>query len=279
MTRGFSWPVIVCAVLALPRAAIAGPPPTTEDDALFQSAVAALQGGRPGEAIASFEALADHGVVDATVSFDRALAYVARVRVGGEQRGDLGEAAHGLLEAKDLTSDRTLASEATRALGLVRSEVARRRAHAGEPVEFDPGMALGPTFLRLLPEDGWALLALIGSVVLGLSLFVTRRASERRLRIGAAVTAAVATLLLVVGTASTFAARDRRMTVTPGVVVTAGARPTDERGLVIPSAPVVPEAAEVEIVGPRAGWVHVRWGNLLAWLPGGSVRAIGDVAR
>jgi hypothetical protein len=235
-----------------------------------------MQEGRPGEAVSGFEALADHGVVDATVSFDRGLAYATRVRVGGEQPGDLGEAAHGFVEAQRLSSDRALRSEATRALGLVRAEVGRRRARAGEPVDFDPGLALGPSFLRLLPEDAWALVGLVGSLVLGLSLFVWRAASERRSRIAAQVTAAVATLVMGLGTTSLFAARHQRETTTTGVIVTTGARPTDEHGLVIPNAPVVPEAAEVQIIGHRAGWAEVRWGNVRAWIPSASVRPTAE---
>ena len=278
MTRGLRHlamaTLVASGVLAGTGVAVADPP--AEDVALFQSAVTRLHDGKPGEAIADLEALADHGVVDATVSFDRGLAYVSRVRVGGEQPGDLGEAAHGFAEAQHLTSDRSLAAEATRALGLVRAEVGRRRARAGEPVEFDPGVALGPAFLRLLPEDGWALLGVFGSVVLGLSLFLWRAASERRSRIAATVTAGVATVLLGAGTAATFAARHQRETVTPGVIISAGAHPTDERGLIIAGAPVVPEAAEVEIVGHRAGWAQVRWGKVLAWIPAGSVRPIAE---
>ncbi|MDF2694931.1 MAG: hypothetical protein K0S65_3314, partial [Labilithrix sp.] len=71
------------------------PQEETDPAALFRGANEALAAGRPGEAIAKFEALADRGVVDAVVSFDRGLAYAARVRAGGEQPGDLGRAAHG----------------------------------------------------------------------------------------------------------------------------------------------------------------------------------------
>jgi len=278
MRRAAAGLMAVLSLVAVSYSASAADAPT-EDDTLFQAAVTRLHEGKPGEAIADFEALADHGVLDATVSFDRGLAYASRVRVGGEQAGDLGEAAHGLLEAKLLASDRGLAGEAARALGLVRAEVGRRRVRAGEPVEFDPGTALGPAFLGLLPEDAWALLALVGSFVLGVALFVRRAASERRSQIAATVTAGIALLLVLLGTTTMLAARHRRMTVTQGVIVSAGARPTDERGLVISSAPVLPEAAEVEILGLRAGWAQVRWGNLVAWIPAAAVRAVAGGAR
>jgi hypothetical protein len=265
---------VMLAVLAAPSTATSAE--STEDEALFQAGVTSLAEGRPGEAIADFEALADHGVVDATVSFDRGLAYVARVRVGGEQPGDLGQAAHGLVEAKELTNDRALAAEATRAIGLVRAEVGRRRARAGEAVEFDPGLALGPSFLRLMPEDAWALMGIAGSVILGLSLFAWRAVRERRSRIAAIVTAGMATAFMLLGTVSTFAARHQRLTAQRGVIVSAGARPTDDRGIVLAKAPVMPEAADVEILGHRAGWAQVRWGNVVAWIPGSSVRPIAE---
>ncbi len=269
---------VALALLVTAGQALGDPGDVTrsEDDTLFADAVARLAEGKPGEAIADFEALADHGVVDASVSFDRGLAYVGRVRVGGEQAGDLGQAAHGLVEARELTNDRALAAEATRALGLVRAEVGRRRARAGEPVEFDPGLALGPSFLRLLPEDAWAMLAIVGSVILGLALFVWRASGERRSRLAAIVTAGVAGALTLLGTATTFAARHQRLTATPGVIVSAGARPADERGMVLPNAPKVPEAADVEILAHRADWAQVRWGNVVAWVPASSVRPLAE---
>ncbi len=263
--------LVALVTLAGTRSAAAEP---TEDETLFASAVARMREGKPGEAIADFEALADHGVVDATVSFDRGLAYIGRVRVGAEQTGDLGQAAHGLVEARNLAADRSLAAEATRALGLVRAEVGRRRVRAGEAVEFDPGMALGPAFLGLLPEDGWAMAGIVGSIVLGVSMFVRRAAQDRRSRIAALVTAGVGVVLLVLGTTSTFAARQQRLSVMPGVIVTAGAHPTDDRGLVVAGAPVIPEAADVDILGHRAGWTEVRWGKVVAWIPAGAVRAV-----
>jgi hypothetical protein len=249
---------------------------SAEDEALFGSAVGHLREGKAGEAIFDLEALADHGVVDATVSFDRGLAYLARVRAGAEQPGDLGQAAHGLAEARELTSDRALAAEATRALGLVRAEVGRRRVRAGEAVEFDPGMALGPSFLRLLPEDGWAGMAVFGSLALGVALFAWRGAKDRRIRMAGIVSACLGALLVVVGTASAFAARQQRLTVTPGVVVGPGAHAADDRGIVLAGAPVIPEAADVEIVARRTGWTQLRWGKLVVWVPSGAVRAVAQ---
>ncbi len=82
-------------------------PPPADDGAaaLFESATKALHEGRAGDAIGAFETLADEGVVDAVASYDRGLAYAMRVRIGAEVPGDLGRAAQGFEEARDLSRD------------------------------------------------------------------------------------------------------------------------------------------------------------------------------
>jgi hypothetical protein len=276
MRRAAALAVAAIAFMLLPRVAWAQ---SEEDTALFRSAVTDLSQGRPGEAILNLESLADHGVVDAAVSFNRGLAYANRVRVGGEQQGDLGEAAHGFLEAARLANDGGLIADANRALATIRAEVGRRRARAGEPVDLDPGLPLGPSIVRLLDEDSWALVGVVGSFILGGALVARRSAVERRSRIAATVTGALAGLVLVGGATASFAARHDRLTLGAGVIVTAGARPTNDRGLVIPNATPIPEAAEVSVLEHRAGWAHVRWGTADAWIPAASVRPISELAR
>lgn len=273
--------VVASVVVALVVASSAGRARADVDDdpTLFRSAVTNLQQGRPGEAILDLESLADRGVVDAVVSFDRGLAYADRVRAGGEQPGDLGQAAHGLLEAAGLASDPGLRKDARTALAAVQAEVGRRRARAGEAVDLDPGMPLGPSIVRIMGEDAWALLGVLGSVILGAALFVRRAARERQRQIAASVTAALATAFLFGGTAAAYASHHERITVTRGVVVSPGARPTNDRGMVIPNATTIPEAAEVSLLEHRSGWVRVRWGTLEAWIPAASVRPLSELAR
>ena len=244
------------------------------DEELFFAGVQALAEGRPGDAIADFEALADQGVVDPAASFDRGLAYANRIRVGAEQPGDLGRAALGFAEARDLTSDKVLASDATRSLATIRAEVARRRVHAGDPALLDQGTPLGRTLVELLPENAWAVLAAVASVALGVGLFARGAASDRRRRVGATLMCAIAAPLLLVGAAFAFAARSDRLHLVEGIVVSPSARPVDEKGIAIPGATAIPEAARVAIFGDRPGWVHVHWGNLIAWIPSQTVRPI-----
>ena len=243
-------------------------------EALFRDATKALSDGRAGEAVATFEALADRGVVDAAVSYDRGLAYAGRVRIGAEVPGDLGRAAQGFEEARALAIDPALAEDATRALAVIRSEVARRRGRSGESVELDQGPSLGRSVAHLVAEDVWSAGAGIASIALGVALFVRWLTSSRRARVGGTITAAVSAPLLVLCALLALAMRDERLHRREAVVVTSTARPSDERGITIPSASPLPEAALVEIVADRAGWVRVRWGTVDAWVPSASVRPL-----
>jgi hypothetical protein len=245
-----------------------------EASAFRESGYKALTEGRAGDAIADFEALADRGVVDPTVSFDRGLAYAQRARAGGEFPGDLGRAAHGFEEARALTTDANLAREAEGALALVRSEVARRSAHAGEPVDLDQGRSLVRAIAHLFGENVWAVLALAASLAWGVGLFLRTFADASRVRIAGAVTSGLAVFVLVGSGGMTLLLRHERLSLREGVVVAPSARPADERGIAIPGAKQVPEAARVEIDETKPGWVHVRWGSTQGWVPSTTVRPI-----
>ncbi len=273
--RGAWAAVLFAAVIALAsRAVRADGAPSSETDAMFAKGVEALEAGKPGEAIAQFEALADRGVVDANVSYDRGLAYAARVRIGAEQPGDLGRAAHGFEEARSLTEDKTLERDATAALGAIRNEVARRRLRSGTGTEVEPNPSVLELLVHLVSEDAWAAVAAVASLVAGISLFVRSEAKRRRLRIGATVTFAVSAPLCLVLALLAWHARDERLTVREGVVVNPNARPLDERGIVLPSANPLPAGARVRVLGVSPGSSEIQWGSLHAWIPSASVRPL-----
>jgi hypothetical protein len=244
------------------------------DDAVFSAALAALKDGRTNDAIASFESLGDRGVVDPVVSFDRGVAYAQRVRNGAEQPGDLGRAAHGFEEARELTSDADLARDATQALALVRAEIARRRSQAGDPVEVDQGVPLRRALTRLASDDAWAWGALGAAIVLGASLFVRWLATARRVRIAAAIALSVSSPTLLACTLLSLFARDDRLHLREGVLVSESARMADDRHIVPASAAPLPEAARVRILDGTAGWTKVAWGASTGWIPSQTVRPI-----
>jgi hypothetical protein len=252
---------------------------SASDDQLFAAATLALREGRPADAIADLEALGDRGVVDPAVSLDRGLAYAERIRAGGEQPGDLGRSAQGFEEARDLSADRAIAEDASRGLALVRAEVARRRAHAGEPAALEQGASLGRTIVHLVPENAWAIAAAALSVLAAIGLFVRRFSEARRARIGGTLATGTAAPLLVLTALAAAFARDDRLHLREGVIVAASARPSDERGVVHPGASTLPEAARVQIMGTRAGWTRVRWGALDAWVPAQAVRPLATRAE
>ncbi len=243
---------------------------------LFSTATNALADGRVGDAITAFEGLADRGALDPVASYDRGLAYAARVRIGAEQPGDLGRAAQGFEEARSLTHDAKLADDASRALSVVRSEIARRRMRAGQPAEVDPGRSLGSTLAGVLSEATWATLAVVSSIALSAGLFARWLGRASRLRVAGGITAGVAAFLLAASAAMTLAARHDRTSVREAVVVTASARPSDERGVSIPGATPIPEGARVEIVDDRGDLARVRFGTLDAWIVSGALREIAQ---
>jgi hypothetical protein len=272
MTCGLRARLALLVALALGAARAAQAEEPTSPEALLTQARSALHDGRASDAVAAFEALADRGSVDATLSYDRALSYAMRVRIGGEQAGDLGRAAHGLEEARDLSRDPRLVDDASRALVIVRSEVARRRVLAGQSVEVDPGRSLGRTLAGLLGEDTWAALSLLSALGVTAGLFLRWLGRAPRLRIAGGVGAGVAAPLLALAAAMTFATRNDRLTLREAVVVTAVARPTDERGITLPGAQPLPEGARVELVDARGAQQRVRFGTLDVWVPASALR-------
>jgi hypothetical protein len=258
----------IAAMLAFPARAVAD-----DNDALFAEATAALAEGRAGDAITDFEALADRGVVDGTVSFDRGLAYATRVKIGAEQPGDLGRAAHGFEEARALTSDTKLARDATQALGVIRAEVARRRIRAGESADVEQ-LVVGRSIVRLLSEDAWCIAAVVASVALGAALFVRMFVSSRRGKVGATIGWAVAAPALALSAAMVLFARDDRLHVREAVIVAPQARVASEKGIVIDDIKALPEAALVEVVETKPGWARIKWGTIEGWIPSSTVRSI-----
>ena len=245
-------------------------PPET----LAQKAVAALHGGHPAEAIADFESLADRGIVDANMSFDRGLAYAERVRVGGEQPGDLGNAAQGFEEARSLTRDSALRDECARALAVIRAEVGHRRSRAGHPADLEQTPRLREAIVGAVSEDTWCVLALLASIAASGALFVRWLTNERRREVAANVAIAISVPLLAGTVVAAIAAREMRMHRVEAVVISASARPSNASGIALPNAEPVPEGARVLVTGENAGWDEIRWGALDAWVPASAVRVI-----
>jgi hypothetical protein len=239
--------------------------------ALFRAANAALGAERPGEAIAKLEALGDRGVVDAVVSFNRGLAYAARVRAGGEQPGDLGRAAHGFEEARELTNDRALAADATSALAIVRSEIARRRSRAGESVEIEHGFSLGRSIVELLPENVWAGIAAVMALLLSAAILLRRRATAPRAKVAATTAASITGALLLATAILAWAARDARLHLREGIVTTSGARLLDARHLAMDGVPPIPEGVRARVLDESAGFSRVVIGRAEGYLPSSAV--------
>lgn len=264
--------LLACVALATTaRADEDAPHEETDPTALFLGAHEAIVADRPGEAIAKLEALADRGVVDAVISFDRGLAYAARVRAGAEQPGDLGRAAHGFEETRALSRDPKLIADAATALAAVRSEIAHRRSRAGEPIEIGHGVSLGRSIVDLLPENVWATLAAIMALVLSGAILARRTLTEPRAKVAATTSGAIAGALLLTTSALAWAARDARLHLREGVVIAPNARLLDARHLAQDGVAPVAEGARARIVEETGGFSHVLVGGADGYLPSSTV--------
>lgn len=263
--------VLVALLSVLPARADEPPEEALDPAALFQSGTEALTNDRPNEAIGKLEALADRGVVDPVVSFNRGLAYAARVRAGAEQAGDLGRAAHGFEEARELTRDSTLMADATSALTIVRSEIARRRARAGDPVEMEHGFSLGRAIIGLLPENAWAGIALAMTLILSIAIVVKQRAEHRRVKVAATTAGAIAGALLIVTSILSFAARDARLHLREGILIAPNARLLDARHHVMEGISPLPEGVRARILDESGGFSHVAIGSAEGYLSSSAV--------
>jgi len=249
-------------------------PSVDDTPRLFADGVHALEQEQPNEAIASFEALADRGVVDAVVSYDRGLAYALRIRANAEQSGDLGRAAHGFEEARELSREARLTSDAEAGLTAVRAEVGRRKAREGLTVDVEQRASPWRTLSRMLGESAWASIAIATSFVLGAALFFRWLSKGSRARAGAAIAIAISAVLLPFTAALARSARHDRLWLNEAIVISPAARPSDSHGIALPQATPLPEAARVEIIEQSAGLTEIRWGSLDAWVPTSALRPL-----
>jgi hypothetical protein len=138
----------------------------------------------------------------------------------------------------------------------------------------EPGRSLARALARLLGEDTWAGVAVASSALLALGLFIRWIGRKPRVRVASGVAAGVAAPMLALSVAMTLASRHDRLDVREAVVVTSGARPTDERGIALAGATPLPEGARVEVVETKGPSTRVRFGTLEAWITSGAIREL-----
>jgi hypothetical protein len=241
----------------------------------YAAALSSLSKGADNEAIDRLELLADQGFAHPDASLARAAAYLSRAEGASARPGDLGRAAAALSEVLLL---RPGDAPAEHALELVQGEIARRKSRQAESVLVRP--RLGRAIAALLPEQVWAGLALLGSIVLGCGI-VLRRATTRGLpHLAGAVAIGVGVAQLAVFGSGAFAAYRYRVTSQPAVVVVPEARLANETGRPLPfkagaDSTSVPEGATVYVKERREGRCLVEWGNTDGWLSLSDVRLLG----
>lgn len=255
MSTRFPWSrcLFVAALLVVSSAQAAS------DDEVFAEGQKAIEAGRIREAIELYEGLADRGFAHPDASYNRGVAYLARVRAHEEKPGDLGRAAAAFEEC---LAKRPGDEDAEHALEAVRNEVAKRlpAGESGKGPLLDRGPSPRDAVAGLLPETSWAALALGGSLLLTLGLLGRSRATTARARLIATSAGLAGLVVLLVAGPLTAIARSIRRTTATAVVVVKEARWVKDDGTLLPDTPV-PEAARVEILERKGVLLRVRWGK------------------
>ncbi|MCC6521235.1 MAG: BatD family protein [Polyangiaceae bacterium] len=253
---------LVCALVTSAGAARADAPEE------FQKGVEALAAGRFEDAVDRYERLADRGFVHPDASYNRGLAYVARIRAGADKPGDLGRAAAAFEETLLMRADDEAAD---RALELVHAEVARRRGRRGKD-----SVTVRPTLDRVLaglaPERTWGIAAGVAGALLGLGILLRRR-PKGPVHVAGVLLIPTAFVAAASLGALYFGARNLRLHVRQGVVVMREAHMSDANGTAL-GGEAVPEAAHVELGEQADKLVHARWGSTDGWLPVSAVRVL-----
>jgi len=265
----------LAVLLALVSLISAAPVRAETPEQTYASARAALGKGAYDEAIDRMELLADQGVANADASLLRAAAYLARADGKSAEPGDLGRAAAALSEALLLRPDD---AQAERGLEAVQAEIARRKSKQQESVVVRP--RLSRAIATLLPEQAWAVLALLSSFAVTLGIVLRRVAQASLLRLTGVVAISVGSALTLAFGSGAYTAEQFRVTSQPAVVVVPEARLTNEQGRHLPSkrgadTTTVPEGATVYVRERRDERCLVEWGSTDGWLRLSEVRLLG----
>lgn len=249
--------LVVAMAFALPVGAQA-PSTASGDEDLFRQGNEALQAGRPAEAIAAFEGLADRERVDPSISFNRGLAYAGRVAIDRAEPGDVGQSIAAFEEARALSGDSALRESADATIVALRTVVAKRAARSGGSV-VTPATPVSLAIAQALGIHGWPIVALAASALLTLSLFFRlRRRSAPRFETAGNLGIVLTVPLLAVGLAFAYVERADRRSGYDAVVIRERIEVRDAGGKV----DAVYEGAKVRITGDVGDRVHVRYGEL-----------------
>jgi hypothetical protein len=183
-----------------------GPGATAISDdagALAKAALTALQAKNPDEAVLLYEAATDRGLMSATASYNRGLAYAMRIGFERPAPGDHGQAIAAFEEARLLAPGTEIAKLASSAAGKVRADALAVRTERGLDPATEPAPTLHDAVRDMLPALAYRLLAVALGLVaaFGAIMGFRREATERRFYWSmTAVSAALASLAVYFAT-------------------------------------------------------------------------------
>ncbi len=230
----------------------------------------ALEDGRPSEAIARLEQLADLGHLHPDLSYNRGLAYFLRAEGSTPELGDFGQAAAGFAEA---VQARPKDEVAARALEEVQMSAARKRAGQENTVT-DPLGLVERVVLALHPLALFAV-AVMGSVTasVGLALFGRDNPAHRTISI---LALAVGCLALGFGFGSELLRRSLETEHRVAVVTAGKAQLLDASGKPLGGEPALLETTVVHLAKPEHGLAPLLSLGPKKWIRLSQVRVVSQ---
>lgn len=245
----------------------------SEPEGLFSAATRDLQEGRPDEAIARLETMADRGMSDAAASFNRGLAYANRASSTSSKPGDLGQAACAFAEARSLNTNAAFGKRIASAEAATQRELGRRlAARGGGGGLMEPPAPLFHQLLALLPAPAWAGVGAFGSVlcILAFVLYLKRRGGSAVHGLGLA-----GLLLFGVGTFAENRTRAAKAAEESACIVVENATLLREPSLASRGEPLR-EGAHIFVQKGASdeSFALVRWGSLVGYVTPRSLRRL-----
>lgn len=132
---------------------------------------------------------------------------------------------------------------------------------------------LADALAGLASEQTWGILALGSALLLTVSI-VLRHSGRHNIKLAAQIGLATLTPVLIATALLTAAAQRVRHTIQPAVVMSEEIRLTNAQGAPGLDRAIVPEAAQVDVLGKEGGRVKIRWGDKDGYAPLYQVRLL-----
>ncbi len=226
----------------------------------FEMARSALDGGDYEKAISIFEKLEDLGVRNASLSFNRGLAYTLRVHKTGKGKpGDLGKAAAAFEESLHLNPKNL---NAVAALEKIRKTVDLKLFRANITVKHR-SKPISQVIAFMFPFEVWGVISLCASILVMIGL-IFRKSTQHFQHLLGTVIFPFSLLIGSIGFSFMMYSKYLKDNTKIGVVISDTAEILDENG--VSSSQILPETSRVECLEYKGRLMKIRWEGSTGWV-------------